>query len=196
MGYNVFDCRSMVRNPTNNKMLSSKTNDNENLSMLSFQNKEQQTEELDKRCQCNSWPVMEETINKFRDNLTAIERKVEDVSEAIVERDMLLARLQNFDNVNQELEMLKVKVADLMHHKHNGEKKTEKTIKKLNACVERLLYENKKLKQESDWIRYRCGDKITVTRSDEAAGHLCTKGHRKITKKQVSHSFLSCRESV
>jgi hypothetical protein len=201
MGYNLFYCRSMVRNLTNKSLPSKETNE-DHLSILYFQTHEQQMEELNQAHQCSSCMIMKNTVTNLRDELTAVQQKLE----GFAERNVLLVRSEYYAHVDEELEKLgktvnessmmkdemeklNVKVAELEEQHPSDRIKSEEAIKRLNEVVEEL-------KQEIHLLRdYNADDDIIVARSDEAVEHLSEAGYRKINNKQVSHSFPSCQES-
>jgi uncharacterized coiled-coil DUF342 family protein len=159
MEYNLFDCRSMVRNPTGEETLSSKQPEKDRLSVLSFQNKEQQTDKLNQTYQCTLCTIMEETINKLRNYMTALQKKQEEFDKVITERDMLVIRLQNYAHLDEELEKLREKVSkgnvmktenvklnvDVAGQLHSEAKRIQETINRLNETVVRISSENKEL---------------------------------------------------
>jgi predicted HTH domain antitoxin len=206
MGYNLFDCRPKVRNLTNEEPLPSKQTDEDRLSMLLFQNKEQKTEELNEAHQCRLYMIREKTISNLRDDLTVIQKELEDFDKVIVERDLLLVILEYYAHVDDELEKLRktvnegsmmkneieklnIKVAELEEQRCSEAKKSEEAIKQLNEVVEEL-------KQEIHLLRdYDAVDDTIVARSDEAVEHLSEAGYKKIKNKQVRYSFPPCQVS-
>jgi hypothetical protein len=121
---------------------------------------------------------MEDTITISRDDSTAVQQKVQDADKVIAERDTLVIRLKNYAHIGEELrhrvnegnvmkleiEKLNVKVTELEKQHHNEMKNTEETINKLNETADRTSSENKKLKQEIDWLLDCVGDDILVAR--------------------------------
>jgi hypothetical protein len=195
----------MVRNPTN-KSLPSKQTDEDHLSIVYFQTHEQQMEELNQAHQCSSCTIMKNTVTNLRDELTAVQQKLEGIEKVFAERNVLLNRSEYYAHVDEELEKLgktvnessmmkdeieklNVKVAELEEQHRSDRIQSDEAIKRLNEVVEEL-------KQEIHLLRdSNVDDDIIVARSDEAVEHLSEAGYRKINNKQVSHSFPSSQDS-
>jgi hypothetical protein len=91
---------------------------------------------------------MEKTINNLRDELKAVQKKLEYVDEVIVERDMLAIRLENYVHVDEleklrervnegngmklEVDRLNIKVTQLAEQYRSEVKKHQETINRLN----------------------------------------------------------------
>jgi chromosome segregation ATPase len=204
MRYNLFDCRSTVRNPTNEKR---QQTDKERLSVSYLQNRGQETKKENQAHKCTSCTVMVETVNKLTDDLRAVQKKIQAINEVVAERDALLITLKRYDRVDKELEQLRecvnedkyeilklnVKIVDLEEEHRIYEKNARETIKGLSEAVARISSENDRLKMVI--IKHKdCILDETVYRSDEAVENLGAAVNRNIQNNQVSYSFPSRRD--
>ncbi|KDR20335.1 probable serine/threonine-protein kinase ndrB [Zootermopsis nevadensis] len=149
--------RSKVRTPSGT-MSSSKQMNGEHLPVMSFQKKQQQTNVMKQAHWCSSWPTIVLTVNKS-DDMTIVQKKLQDIDKLTSEREMLVIGLENFEHLDEKLETvnedkalkteivkLNVKMAGLILQRHDEMKKTEQTIEHLNKTVENITSENLNLR--------------------------------------------------
>ncbi|XP_021927617.1 beta-adrenergic receptor kinase 2-like isoform X1 [Zootermopsis nevadensis] len=159
-GYQDDGARSMMSDPTNEKILHSKPTDKDIFLRLCFENKEQQTKELEQSRHCSSCVETENTTHNSRDDLTAIMEKLEENHKSITERTVLLFtdynalsdelkkchETVNEDNVMKtEFLKLNTKIADLEKQYFSEAGETRRTIKKLKETVNKISSENEEL---------------------------------------------------
>lgn len=145
------------------------------------------------------------------DDLTAVEKKLEDTDKVTLERDTLAIILDKYTHLNEELEYLHERVKEgsvlksenekinvkmmVMMEQHQSEvRERDETIKKLNETMENIKSENELLKQEIKWFHDTDeDDSITVSISEEAVEpHSAAGVSRTFQNKKVSHSFPFC----
>jgi hypothetical protein len=84
-----FYCRSKGRNLPNEKTLPPKQTDEERPSVSRFRNKAQDTTDQNEAHECSSCKIKEHTNGNLTDDLTAFQKKLEDVDKLVAETDML-----------------------------------------------------------------------------------------------------------
>jgi hypothetical protein len=212
MGWNLSDCRSVMGEATDRNTSPPEEMDEERLITLYSEKQKQKTEELTKTQQCAGCATMDKNINKSVDDVSVVQSKLEDVNEASTRREESEVNLQNHAHTNKEMKQLreklnednvmkteikelKSKVEFLMQLNRNQMMKYEEAEKRLEDSVHRISTENKKLREEIDWIRECHKDDMKAAKMKEAVGDFSAAGVWKISDKQVSHSLAFCRES-
>jgi prophage DNA circulation protein len=147
----------MVGNPPNKKTLPSKQMDEDHLyPSLSFEKKGQTMEQMNGAHQCSSCAMTEKNILCLRDDLTAVQKKLEDADELVAEKVHEEFKRQN----------LNVRVADL-------EKANQEIVNRLNETLNRMSTENEKLRVEM--AQQHCS---AVKKNEESINTLYELEHR------------------
>jgi tRNA uridine 5-carbamoylmethylation protein Kti12 len=157
MGYNLFDCRSMVRNVIN---------------------QEQQMEEPCEARHSSSFMIMKEISNDLKCGLTCIEEEVEGIAEVPAERNMLeeqqssankeseatMKSLQDtIGRFSKENENLRAKIANLEEQRQSERESVKKIINSLKETVDRISSENRMLHARIENLETKhCGKRESI----------------------------------
>jgi cell division protein FtsB len=157
MGYNLFDCRSMMRNVIN---------------------QEQQMEEPSEACQSSSFMIMKEIGNDLKCVLTCLQKEVKGTAEVHAEWNMLeekqsspnqrsevtIESLQaTLSRIAKENEKLHAKIANLEEQEQSEKDSVKKIINSLEEAVDRISSENRMLHARiEDLEMNHCGKRESI----------------------------------